>query len=203
MKSYFRSILFVLIFSFSAPLLHGQIMIQEDFNYTAGTDLVTNGWSKAALVWNPVTVVSPGLTYQGYIGAGVGNAALLMDYTERYSKSITVPTAGDLYAAFMVRVDTATSLGGYVVCFYSNNAARGRFWIKNDGSGNLKFGLSGKSASAPVTYEATNYLFKTTYLVVLKYSIVTGTTNDLYSLIVNPLPGKAEPVANILPFTDA
>ena len=202
MKSYFQSILFVLIFSFSAPLLHGQIMIQEDFNYTAGTDLVTNGWSKAALVWNPVTVVSPGLTYQGYIGAGVGNAALLMDYTERYSKSITVPTAGDLYAAFMVRVDTATSSGGYVVCFYSNNAARGRFWIKNDGSGNLKFGLSGKSASAPVTYEATNYLFKTTYLVVLKYSIVVGTTNDLYSLIVNPLPGKAEPVANILPFTD-
>ena len=203
MKKLLHSILYLFVFLFSVPTLYGQIMIQEDFNYIAGTDLSTNGWSKAALVWNPITIVSPGLSYQGYIGAGVGNAALLTDYTERYSKSITVPTSGDLYAAFMVRVDTATTGSGYVVCFYSNNAARGRFWIKHDGSGNLKFGLSGKSASAPVTYDATNYLFKTTYLVVLKYSIVAGTANDLYSLIVNPVPGKPEPAANIAPFTDA
>ncbi|MFZ4621274.1 MAG: T9SS type A sorting domain-containing protein [Bacteroidota bacterium] len=203
MKRSLHGILFILMLVLSAHQLQGQIMIQDDFNYTAGTDLSANGWTKAALVWNAVTVTSPGLTYQGYIGAGVGNAALLTDYTERYSKSITVPATGNLYAAFMIRVDTATTGGGYVVCFYSNNAARGRFWIKNDGAGNLKFGLSGKSASATVAYDAANYTFKTTYLVVLKYAIVAGTTNDTYSLIVNPLPGKAEPTANIGPNTDA
>jgi len=184
----------------------GQLLVQDDFNYLAGTDLSTNGWSKTSSspALAPMLISSGGLTFTGYIGSGVGGAVLAKGFTERYSKSISVPASGNLYASFMIRVDTASSTGGYVVCFYSNNAARGRFWVKNDGTGKLKFGLSGKSASAAVSYDTASYVFKTTYLVVLKYMILTtGTTDDKYALIVNPLPGKPEPSPNIGPNTDA
>ena len=187
----------------STAMAFGQILVQDDFNYTPGSDLSTNGWSKAGTSPSMV-VTSAGLTYPGYIGSGVGYAVSAVGFTDRYSKSISVPTSGNLYASFMVRVDTASATGGYVVCFFSNNAARGRFWVKNDGAGRLKFGLSGKSATAPVTYDTAAYSFKTTYLVVLKYMIMTTTTtDDKYALIVNPLPGKPEPTPNIGPNTDA
>jgi hypothetical protein len=183
----------------------GQMMVQDDFNYVAGTDLSANGWSKTSSTpaHRAMTIESPGLLYTGYIGSGVGNAVLATGFTERYSKSITVPTSGNLYAAFMIRVDTASTAGGYVVCFFSNNAARGRVWVKNDGAGKLKFGVSGKSASAAVAYDTATYSFKTTYLVVLKYVINTATTtDDRYAIIVNPLPGKPEPSPNVGPNTD-
>jgi hypothetical protein len=205
MKNTIHSMFLLFALFAAVPPLYGQLMIQEDFNYTAGTDLSSNGWNKttSSPPQSLVLIAAPGLNYQGYIGAGVGNAASFSDFTERYSKSISVPASGNLYAAFMINVDTATVNGGYVVSFFSNNASRGRFWIKHDGAGNLKFGLSGKSASAPVAYDTANYVFNTTYLVVLKYAIVAGTTNDTYSLFVNPLPGKPEPsAANIGPNTD-
>jgi len=187
----------------STTIAFGQILVQDDFNYTPGSDLSANGWSKAGTSPSMV-VTSAGLTYPGYIGSGVGNAVLATGFTDRYSKPISIPTSGNLYASFMVRVDTASTTGGYVVCFFSNNAARGRFWVKNDGAGRLKFGLSGKSATSPVTYDTTTYSFKKTYLVVLKYMIVTTTTtDDKYALIVNPLPGIPEPTPNIGPNTDA
>jgi dienelactone hydrolase len=188
-----------------ATMALGQIMVQDDFNYPAGSDLSANGWSKTSSspALGPMLLTSSGLTYTGYIGSGVGNAVAARGFTERYSKSISVPSSGNLYAAFMIRVDTASAAGGYVVCFYSNNAARGRFWVKNDATGKLRFGLSGKSASAPVSYDTTSYSFKTTYLVVLKYMILTAsTTDDKYALIVNPLPGKPEPAPNLGPNTD-
>jgi hypothetical protein len=200
--NYRQTIFFLALVVFSATMAFGQILVQDDFNYTPGSDLSANGWSKAAAL-SSMLVTSPGLTYAGYIGSGVGNAVTAVGFTDRYSKSISVPTSGNLYASFMVRVDTATSAGGYLVCFYSNNAARGRFWVRNDGTGKLNFGLSGKSASAVVTYDTTKYSFKTTYLVVLKYLILTtGTTDDKYALYVNPLPGKAEPTPTVGPNTD-
>jgi hypothetical protein len=202
MRSCRLSSLIAIVVFFSASMAFGQLLVQDDFNYTPGSDLSTNGWSKAAALPS-IVVTSGGLNYTGYIGAGVGNAISTVGFTDRYYKSIAVPASGNLYASFMVRVDTASATGGYYVCFFSNNAARGRFWIKNDGTGKLKFGLSGKSASAPVTYDTASYAFKTTYLVVLKYMILTtGTTDDKYALVVNPLPGKPEPAPNIGPNTD-
>jgi hypothetical protein len=201
--SYTRSSIFVAVAVFiSITSAFSQMLVQDDFNYTAGSDLSANGWSKAAAL-SSIVVSSPGLTYPGYIGSGVGNAVSMVGFTDRYYKSISVPTSGNLYASFMIRVDTASATGGYVVCFYSNNAARGRLWVRNDGTGKLNFGLSGKSASALTTYDTTKYSFKTTYLVVLKYMILTtSTTDDKYALIVNPFPGKPEPSPNIGPNTD-
>jgi hypothetical protein len=197
-----RTISLVVVLVLCSAAAFGQILVQDDFNYTPGTDLSTNGWSKAGSLPSMV-VTSAGLTYPGYIGSGVGNAVSALGFTDRYSKAMSIPTSGNLYASFMVRVDTATSAGGYLVCFFSNNAARGRFWVRNDGAGKLNFGLSGKSASAVVAWDSTKYTFKTTYLVVLKYLIITtGTTDDKYALIVNPLPGKPEPAPTIGPNTD-
>jgi hypothetical protein len=199
--SRFFALVTVVLFC-SAATAFSQMIIQDDFNYAPGSDLSANGWSKAAGLPS-ILVTSSGLNYPGYIGAGVGNAVAAIGFTDRYYKSVAVPTSGNLYASFMVRVDTASATGGYVACFFSNNAARGRFWVKNDGTGKLNFGLSGKSASASVVYDTTKYSFKTTYLVVLKYLILTGsTTDDKYALIVNPLPGKPEPAPSIGPNTD-
>ena len=48
----------------------GQMMVQDDFNYVAGTDLSANGWSKTSSTpaHRAMTIESPGLLYTGYIG---------------------------------------------------------------------------------------------------------------------------------------
>ncbi len=202
MKNLTKAVLVLMAMAVAPALMFGQLIVQDDFSYPEGTDLSANGWSRSGTSWNGATVVAPGLNYQGYIGSGAGNGVSLEDYTDRYYKSMAIPASGNIYAAFMIRVDTATLSGGYVASFFSNNASRGRFWFKQDSSGNLRFGLSGKSASNLPVYDATNYSFGTTYLVVLKYIIVAGTTNDQYALIVNPVPGQAEPAPVVGPNTD-
>jgi hypothetical protein len=75
-------------------------------------------------------------------------------------------------------------------------------FVKNDGSGNLAFGIS-QSTTTPATinYSAFSYALNTTYLIVLRFNIIDGLANDVASIYVNPTLNAAEPstgwIANI------
>lgn len=175
----------------------------EDFDYPAGSLLTAHGWAAHSVPGtNPITVTSPGLSYTGYAGANVGQAVSLTISGEDVNKSFSPQTAGSVYTAFMVNVSDAAidAVGGYFIHLGPDpigSTFRGRIFIKKDASNKIAFGLSKAATDATVAFTPFSYDLNTTYLLVMKYTIISGATNDTIDLIVNPtLPG-AEPAATI------
>ncbi len=182
----------------SGSLLYSQLLVQENFSYTAGTLLTANGYTAhSGAGTNPVMVVTPGLSYAGYAGSGVGNAArLLTAGGEDVSKQFDSVTSGTIYAAFLVRVDTAKTAGDYFFhlgAYSMGTTFRPRVWVKTNGT-NIAFGVSpGTSVSTTaLKYTGFNYLTGTTYLVVLK-----GEFGVVPKLFINPTIGAPEPAPTV------
>ncbi len=177
-------------------------IVTDDFNYTAASLLTANGWTAInGAGTNAITVTTPGLTYTGYAGTGIGNAVSLTTTGEDDSKSFTAITSGSIYYSAMVNVSAAQATGDYFMAL-NGSAFCGRLYVKSSGAGYV-FGL-GKTTETTPAYESTIRSFNTTYLVIIKYVYVTGgTTNDLVSLWINPVLGGPEPSADIAGWTSA
>src|ERR1044071_20623 len=159
-------------------------LLSENFDFTAGTFLTNNpGWAvHSGFGNNPITVTSPGLTYAGYVGSGVGNAVSMTttgeDDNKQFSPGIT---SGSIYAAFLVTASAAQTTGDYFFHFFQTSTIfGGRVWIKKDSaSSSIAFGVSkNTTTAASISYSAFNYSVNTTYLVVVKYTYNTGSTTD-------------------------
>lgn len=194
MKKTFSTVLFLLMLSLYGM---GQILT-EDFIYSSGTLLTSNGYTAInAGGTNAITVTTPGLTYAGSPSSGIGNAITMTTSGEDDSKTFA-PTinSGDAYASFFINVTSAQSAGDYFFALY-DGAYKGRVFIKSSGGG-FVFGIAKNSTTA--TYESTVRSFGITYLVVLKYTFNTGSvTDDVVSLYVNPALGVSEPAPTIPP----
>jgi plastocyanin len=156
----------------------------EDFDYPGGENLTFHGWvAYSGIGTNPITTVSPGLTFSSYPSSGVGNAALVDNTGEDSYRLFEAVTSGTVYMAFMVRVDAAPT--GYFIYFTPNPHNqfdfRGRVWVQASGS-NLAFKFS--YASSDTTATPFNYTIGQTYLCVVKYEVVSGTLNDVVSLYI-------------------
>jgi len=65
----------ICVFLFSTNIF-AQLLLVEDFDYTAGDILTDHGWvAHSGAGTEPMTVVSPGLLFPGQPGSGIGNAA--------------------------------------------------------------------------------------------------------------------------------
>lgn len=207
MKTFFtfqiKALLILMLFCIGNVAYGQSLLLEEDFDFAAGSDVVgQNDWNKGTAGTNPVTVSDAGLTYLGYPNTA-GNAATFVPLTDRIQKNFTASLTGSFYYSFLINVSSAGS-GEFFIGYYSNNAFRGRAYLKADGDG-FQLGLV-KTSTGSVTYTTgTPYSFGTTYLVVVKYEFLTGsTTDDKVSLFVNPDLSADEPaVADIGPLTDA
>ena len=164
-------------------------LLVEDFDYPAGDALTLHGWAIHSATTNPLVVTSPGLTFNGYVGSNIGNAAGVNNTGIDENKPFGAQTtAGSIYASFMVNA-TATSIAGdYFFHIFDPNAVtshRGRvFIIPVSGSpGKMSIGFSFGISPAQTTM-STPLNFGQTYLMVVKYTIVDGATNDNVSLFV-------------------
>jgi len=173
----------------------------ENFNYPDTENLTIHGWvAHSGAGTQPQTVTSPGLTFTSYLSSGIGNAALLDNTGEDAYRLFAPVTSGVVYMAFMVKVDAAPV--GYFIHYTPNPHNtfdfRGRVWVNASGS-NLAFKFS--YASSDTISTPFDYLLGETYLIVVKYEVVSGVLNDIVSLYVfsgtNPLPGT-EPVTPTL-----
>jgi len=173
-----------------SPLMRGSFSTDvptpfvEDFDYTANEDLTLHGWvAHSGSGTQPQTVVAPGLTFTGYPSSGIGNAALLDNNGEDINRIFTPVTSGSVYMSFMVKVDAAAT--GYFIHYSSNplntSNYRGRVWIEGSGS-SISFKLS--FASSDTTSTPYDYTIGETYLVIVKYEIVSGSLNDNVSLYI-------------------
>ncbi|CAN5744850.1 hypothetical protein BH24ACI3_BH24ACI3_12380 [soil metagenome] len=201
--------LFAAIFA-AATAVSGQApLLVDNFDYPAGALLVDNGWAAhSGAGTNSVAAVSPGLVFSNYPGSGVGNAAGLTVTGEDVHRTFAAQSSGSVYAAVMVNIsDAATdALGGYFFHLGPDpigTTFRGRIFARKDASNNLSFGLSKAGATeATIAFTGFTYSLNTTYLLVLKYTVVEGLTNDTVELFINPaLPG-GEPATPTLTAID-
>ncbi|CAN5465367.1 hypothetical protein BH09SUM1_BH09SUM1_29620 [soil metagenome] len=159
-------------------------LLTEDFNFTG--NLTANGWAAHSGAGTQAIDTTAGLTYTGYAGSGIGNAANLDNTGEDDNRLLPAPitTASDTYASFLVNIPTGTTVtDGYFFHFGQNDAGvlntsifRGKTWTTTDGTGDYELGFA--YGGSVISKTNLNLVFGTTYLVVVKYSFLTGTATD-------------------------
>ena len=197
----------VLAFSFSA---NSQIKFIENFNYPSGDSIGAHGWIWNTGTTNTILVTSPGLTYTGYSGSGVGNAVLLKNTGNDAYKSIGDSImSGSVYVSLMVKIDSAKTAGDYFFNLgttTSTSIFQPRVYVK-DSLGSLSFGLSkGPNALYP-SYGSNGFLYGTTYLIVAKYTFNSGSNTDdelkLYVFTSPALPATEPATPYLGPYTSS
>jgi len=157
-----------------------QVLLTDDFNYTG--NLTANGWTaQTAGSGTQAIDTTTGLTFTGYAGSGIGNAANLDNNGEDVFRQFTAQTTGTVYVAFMLQT-TATNSAGYFLHLGPNpigSAFYPRLFVNATGDG-----LAISESTAPTTYPVA-ITAGTTSLVVIKRVVATGETN-LY--VFNTLP---------------
>ncbi|MBK8464683.1 MAG: InlB B-repeat-containing protein [Chloracidobacterium sp.] len=177
-------------------------ILVDDFTGTAGSNLTSNGWTAATTGSGvtPPTISATGLTYTGYPSSGLGNKASLGTSGEDVSKTFTAISSGAIYTAAMINVTSSQTAGDYAIALNSATAASpvfaARVYIKKD-TFTTNFALGISKSTGGIVYSPFSYSVGTTYLIVLKYVIVAGATNDTVALFVNPVLNGIEPVATL------
>ncbi|PQA94762.1 hypothetical protein B0A69_09985 [Chryseobacterium shigense] len=172
----------------------GQNLLKESFNYTSGTLLTDNNWIvQSGNGTNDITVSNGNLLYPGSIGNTMGNKVPLANNGEDVYRTFTT-TAAPIYSSLIVKVSSANSVGDF---FYSIGTSidpvstvGAKLFIRSNGTG-FSFGVLRGTGGIP-SYETTVRPFNTNVLVVIKYEVVAGATNDAVKLYVNP-PLASEP----------
>jgi hypothetical protein len=175
----------------------GQLLV-EDFSYTAGTDLTANNWAITGTTATPTVAVSASsITYSGYLSSGIGAEVSMAVSGQDVNRTFTAQTSGSIYASCLIHITSATTTGDYFFHLGASTISttyHGRVFVKKDASNNLAFGISRAGAVATAIFTPFTYALNTTYLLVLKYTIVSGVTNDISAIYINPTLNAIEPV---------
>lgn len=185
------------------------LFLEENFDFVAASVVAgQNDWTAGAAATQRVIVSAAGLSYPNYPNAAIGKGATFIPISDRIQKNFDGSMTGTYYYSFLINVKNAGT-GDFFIGLYSNNAFRGRAYIKADGTG-FQFGLTKTSTGAPGGVPAYTsgrpYVFGTTYCVVVKYEFLTGSgTDDKVSMYVNPdfAATDLSATATLGPLTDA
>jgi len=171
----------------SANATPTNLLLVENFDYVASTLLTDNGWTAhSASGTNPIEVNNGGLTYADYPSSGIGNAATLQASGEAVHRTFPVTNSGVVYVSFLVNVSSTWTTSDYIFNLGNDpigTTYRARLFLINGGIGDFEFGLSQSAATADVSTN-NGYSYSTTYLLVLKYEIIDGSSNDEVSLFI-------------------
>lgn len=167
----------------------GSTLLTENFLFSGL--LKSNGWSLHSGTTNAIATVA-GLTYAGYPGGGIGNAAFISNLGgEDVNKPIDsqTGTGTELFVSLLVSVtDTATSKTGDYFVHLGNRTSATNFTTFSSRlfarivSGSVNFGIGNTTTAR---YGTENFSKNTTYLAVMKYTINTG-GNDNAKLWIFP-----------------
>ncbi len=208
MKGFVTTLALIIGLSFHVDFINAQVLYNENFDYPAGDSLGAHGWvSFSGGATNVLSVTSPGLTFTGYPGSGIGNAVTVNpNGQDAYTSLSAIDSTASFYAAAMINV-TSAQAGDYFMAFLPSTSTTfysGRLHARLSG-GNLNFGITKGAATDTTTagiWTTANYSLNTTYIVVLKYTFVEGTNNDQVSLFVfeSSIP-SVEPTPTVGPLT--
>jgi uncharacterized protein len=203
-KNYTTPIMAMLmIFLFSGNWGFGQVL-NENFS-TIGA-LSSQGWTATSGAGaNTISVISGGLSMPNLSSSG--EAVSMTTSGEDVSKPLASSiNSGTAYLTFLVNVSAAQNTGDYFLHLFQGASGTNffpRIYVKSV-LGGIDFGIS-KTNNTP-TYTGNTFLLNTTYLIVAKYTIVSGVTNDTVELFVAPsINTSNEPIyiaASGIAFTD-
>jgi len=183
----------------SSFALKAQVLLEENFAGTDG-DTLASGWGTHSLSTYKSHYKTGSLSYLNYASNSDNSAYLSsgQDYNKIFTA--TAITSGNLYCAMLVNIDSAKATGDYFFHTYRTSGSTSyfnRIYVRKVVTGNLQFGILKGTTGANVVWSDSIYTTGTTNLLVLKLEIVSGLTNDIPSLIINPTITGTEPVATI------
>ena len=155
----------------------------DNFDATVGTALTANGWvAHSSSATNPILITSPGLTFPNYYSSGIGNAASVTSIGQDVSLQFSSVNSGTVYASFLIKASASPlCVDQYFFGFGNNDIAdtayRGKLIINQDAATPTKFKF-GFAANLTNRYTTNLYDYGTTYLVVIKYKIVSPTDTN-------------------------
>ncbi|OYU97076.1 MAG: hypothetical protein CFE21_01955 [Bacteroidetes bacterium B1(2017)] len=197
-----RKICLLFVFTFLLNQINAQQLLTENFAYTPGQPLTSNGWSLNGFPpINPINVSPNGLSYSGYVLSNVGYSASVNNTgMDVYQAGSATVSANSVYAAFMYKVDTAR-IGDYFFGLLSSinpNTYGARVYLKTGASGYYKIGLAKNTDTA--IYTTDSFAIGSTSMIVVKYTFATGSaTNDTVSLfhLTSGFPSTQPSVATL------
>lgn len=176
------------------------LLLEENFNYTNGTTLVSNFWS-GYNTGNTPTVATTALTYPNYPCVSGYAGQTLGETGQDVSRTFTAQTSGTVYSSFLINVSSASTTADYVFNLAPNPAGisdfKGRVFVQKNASNVIRFGLTKSSDASSAVWTGYSYNHGTTYLIVLKYKINAGAANDNVYMWVNPVITGSEPAAQL------
>ncbi|MDZ4667080.1 MAG: T9SS type A sorting domain-containing protein [bacterium] len=189
MKKLFTAL--VICFALS---MQAQTTLMDNFNYTndsLAAVSVNNGWIIASgVTTNALRANGTALTYSGYFASGIGNSVPMTNNGQDAVKDFNVVyTSGNVYASFMAKISASQAAGDYFFAFLptgSTSLFGARTFAKLSSTGYYRVAISKGSVgpSETLTYSTDSFANNTTYLFVVRYSIITGTANDSVHLYV-------------------
>jgi len=162
------------------------LLLVENFDYGTtegafvnnGTGIGTDNWTAHRNEGdNPHNYVNTSLSLTGYPSSGVGGS-VVTSIGEDVDIDFPDVTSGKVYASALVNVSATASTrsnGEYFMHFKVRDETTtfySRVLIKDDGAGNLLFGI--RENSGDRTFAATNFQYNTIYMVVLVYDFASG-----------------------------
>jgi len=176
--------------------------LEENFVYSAGALLTANGWSAhSGGGSNALTVNDGSLSYTGYYALS-GNKVTLATSGEDVNHTFTSVNSGSVYVSALINVASSQATGDYLLHLGAGTIStnyRARLFVKQSTATTFKLGVSfAANTGTSVVYAPDDYQNGTTYLVVLKYTVVDGATNDTAKLYINPVIGSTEPTPTVI-----
>jgi hypothetical protein len=186
----------------AAPTAHAGLVVYEGFKYKAGDPLKGQdggtGWSGA---WNvtstgAATIANGSLADPSGKLATTGNSALSSptDVTDA-ARTLAAALGGNNeteYISFLLDPRTLGS-GNYSAGLLLRNKANTGGLLIGRGVDGSNYGLQDESANGKLAQSNTAPKKDTTVFLVVKAQFGNGTTNDTFSLYVNPTPGGQLP----------
>ena len=221
MKKFFTLFLSL---AFAAVSLQAEVWLEENFNYPngnleqAGNDSLVVGKWMCSLKPADANGVSPvvadrNLTYPSYVASAQGKVAVLDaavgddSNTQRisvyYLDTLGARDTISMYAAFLMKPLSAKNTSGRDFAIWEGSVAssmcRGRVFLAKEGNA-VKIGVSKNSSSISAWSQTLE--IGSTNLIVMKYEVVEGASNDIIKVFVNPTLNTAESANTYLETSD-
>lgn len=179
----------------------GQLSVGDYFNNPDFTNNTTDWWYTTTTSAKIQIEKSP-LTYVGYCASPIGNAAKFNGSTNKDMRQLSSSiSTSSVYMSFLLNVTQLknTTSKDYFISYLSNVSSPGTASnniaqvkiLNNYSDGTFQLGI-GKANETLYRMCSQKLNTNQTYLVVVCYTFVSGTNNDVASLWINPRPEDSE-----------
>lgn len=216
-STFLKSIAMLVVMVLGTSGMYADVLLSENFDsYTAGNLIGQGSWElkSSSQTDNPIQLASPSLAYAGYSTAATGNSVRLYttssageDGKLMLGTPKVINTGESAYISMLVRPNSVVYKDGislmtsfFTLMSGSTGGSEMVFLHAIPGTDDtkVKFSVGRGEANANYANQAVTtdeYNIGETYLIVIKYTAVDGSTNDKVELFVNPAL-DAEPTAD-------